>query len=96
MAEFFCPDCGKDVKAPHFCECKHANEGVGIAFKITIPLGTREPDKPMPADPYAEQKAHFKKQLDDGYITQGEYDNQMKHIERYEKLWRTLNGKEED
>lgn len=92
MGEFLCPDCGRQVETPHFCEC---NPG-GIEFNITIPLGRKEPESHSPADPYAEQKAHFQQQLDDYYITQEEYDCHMQHIERYEKLWRTLNGKEED
>lgn len=93
---FFCPRCGRDVRAPHFCDQKEDGAQVGIQLDLA-PFFFKQPDaRPWPEVPVEHTSAFEKLDADRaaGRATDEDYQGRKRHIEKTIALWRRINGKE--
>ena len=103
MDSFYCPDCGRDVKAPHFCPCRGRNGGGGIGVNIDVGKlinSFRQGDKPKPKptipQEYIDAIVVLVAKHKAGEMDGDEFKVQMSHIRNIISIWRRLNGKETD
>ena len=94
---FFCPACGIDVKAPHFCPSGGNGGGVGFKVDLTKYIFPVEKSDPFPDVPteYTEALAKNDANLRDGIIDEETHCMVKDHIENVIALYRKMNGKEE-
>lgn len=98
MQTFYCPDCMRQVDSPHYCPFK-SNGGVGFKVDLTN-LFSRfgHHDKPdmSSENPYEAMREQYRTDCKEGRITLEELQDHLRSLDHLERLWRRINGKEEE